>query len=122
MSQIMNATANALRHFSGRSFVYPPLCIPPPPRRVPRGDIAVVVNADTPVADLSLSEVRKVCSRAAVLEFEASCRLLIRAPAARERDVVLRVIYQMSERSSNSIGWQRFFERGRGAAQDCLLE
>ncbi len=36
-------------------------------------DVAVVVNSDTPIADLSLSE------------------------AARERDVVLRVIYQMSE-------------------------
>jgi hypothetical protein len=61
-------------------------------------DIAVVVNQDTPVTDLSLAEVRKVLlgerqywgSRLPVV-------LLIRAPVARERDVVLRVIYQMSE-------------------------
>jgi len=46
-------------------------------------NLAVVVNKDTPVTDLSLDEVRKI--------------LLIRAPMARERDITLRVIYQMDE-------------------------
>jgi len=61
-------------------------------------DIAVVVNADTPVADLSLSEVRKVLlGERQYWNSKLPVVLLIRAPAARERDVVLRVIYQMSE-------------------------
>src|SRR5579859_2309065 len=61
-------------------------------------DIAVVVNPDTPVSDLSLADVRKVLL--GERQYWYSKRpvvLLIRAPVARERDVVLRVIYQMSE-------------------------
>src|SRR5438105_11088579 len=61
-------------------------------------DVAVVVNSDTPVADLSLSEVRKVLlGERQYWNSKLPVVLLIRAPAARERDVVLRVIYQMSE-------------------------
>jgi len=62
------------------------------------GDIAVVVNPDTPVNDLSLSEVRKVLlGERQYWNSKLPVTLLIRAPVARERDVVLRVIYQMSE-------------------------
>src|SRR5258707_12382303 len=61
-------------------------------------DIAVVVHPETPVTDLTLSEVRQVLlgdwqywnSKLPVVR-------LIRAPLARERDVGLRVIYQMTE-------------------------
>ena len=61
-------------------------------------DVAVVVNSDTPVADLSLSEVRKVLlGERQYWNSKLPVVLLIRAPVARERDVVLRVIYQMSE-------------------------
>ena len=61
-------------------------------------DVAVVVNSDTPVADLSLSEVRKVMlGERQYWSSKLPVVLLIRAPAARERDVVLRVLYQMSE-------------------------
>jgi hypothetical protein len=61
-------------------------------------DIAVLVNADTPVTDLSLSEVRKVLlGERQYWNSKLPVVLLIRAPVARERDVVLRVIYQMSE-------------------------
>jgi len=61
-------------------------------------DIAVVVNADTPVNDLSLAEVRKVfLGDRQYWNAKLPVVLLIRAPVARERDVVLRVIYQMSE-------------------------
>ena len=62
------------------------------------GDIAVIVNSDTPVSDLSLSEVRKVLlGERQYWNSKLPVTLLIRAPVARERDVVLRVIYQMSE-------------------------
>ena len=61
-------------------------------------DIAVVVRPETPVENLSLAEIRKLLL--GDRQFWTSnlrVTLLIRAPAARERDVVLRTIYQMSE-------------------------
>jgi ABC-type phosphate transport system substrate-binding protein len=62
------------------------------------GDLAVVVNSDTPVTDLSLAEVRRVfLGQRQYWSPKLPVVLLIRAPVARERDVVLRVIYQMSE-------------------------
>jgi ABC-type phosphate transport system substrate-binding protein len=62
------------------------------------GDIAVVVHPDTPVSDLTLSDVRKVLlGERQYWSAKLPVVLLIRAPVARERDVVLRVIYQMSE-------------------------
>jgi ABC-type phosphate transport system substrate-binding protein len=61
-------------------------------------DIAVVVHPDTPVSDLSLAEVRKVLlGERQYWNSKLPVVLLIRAPVARERDVVLRVIYQMTE-------------------------
>ena len=61
-------------------------------------DIAVVVHPDTPISDLSLAEVRKVfLGERQYWNSKLPVVLLIRAPVARERDVVLRVIYQMSE-------------------------
>lgn len=61
-------------------------------------DIAVVVNEDTPVTELSLAEVRKVfLGERQYWSAKLPVVLLIRAPVARERDVVLRVIYQMTE-------------------------
>ena len=61
-------------------------------------DIAVVVNDETPVTDLSLAEVRRVfLGDRQYWNAKLPVVLLIRAPVARERDVVLRVIYQMTE-------------------------
>jgi ABC-type phosphate transport system substrate-binding protein len=61
-------------------------------------DIAVVVNPDTPISDLTLSDVRKVfLGERQYWSSKLPVALLIRAPVARERDVVLRVIYQMTE-------------------------
>lgn len=61
-------------------------------------DIAVVVNPQTPISDLSLVEVRRVLlGDRQYWGAKLPVVLLIRAPVARERDVVLRVIYQMSE-------------------------
>jgi hypothetical protein len=61
-------------------------------------DIAVVVHPDTPVDDLSLAEVRKVLlGERQYWNSKLPVVLLIRAPVARERDVVLRIIYQMTE-------------------------
>jgi hypothetical protein len=61
-------------------------------------DIAIVVRPDVPVDNLSFSELRKLLL--GDRQFWASnfrVTLLMRAPGARERDVVLKTIYQMSE-------------------------
>jgi hypothetical protein len=61
-------------------------------------DIAVVVHPDTPVNSLTLAEVRKVfLGERQYWNASLPVVLLIRAPVARERNVVLRTIYQMSE-------------------------
>ena len=61
-------------------------------------DIAVVVHPGTPLEDLSLAEVRRVLlGERQYWSAKLPVVLLIRAPVARERDVVLRVIYKMSE-------------------------
>lgn len=78
------------------------LFLAPSPRSVGQtarsSDVAVVVHPDTPVDDLSLAEVRKVLlGERQYWNSKLPVVLLIRAPVARERDVVLRVIYQMSE-------------------------
>ena len=80
----------------------PCLLFAPSPRSAAQtarsSDVAVVVHPDTPVDDLSLAEVRKVLlGERQYWNSKLPVVLLIRAPVARERDVVLRVIYQMSE-------------------------
>src|ERR1700687_2031587 len=61
-------------------------------------DIAVVVHPDAPVSNLSLADVRKVfLGDRQYWSTNIPVVLLIRAPVARERDVVLKIIYQMSE-------------------------
>jgi len=62
------------------------------------GDIAVVVNPDVPVDNLTLGELRRLLL--GDREFwpsSARVTLLIRAPVARERDVVLKNVCQMTE-------------------------
>jgi len=61
-------------------------------------DVAVVVHPDTPVSNLTLVEVRKVfLGDRQYWSTNVPVVLLIRAPVARERNVVLKIIYQMSE-------------------------
>jgi ABC-type phosphate transport system substrate-binding protein len=73
-------------------------------------DIAIVVNPDTPVGELSLSEVRKVMlGERQYWSSRIPIVLLIRAPVARERDVVLKVIYQMTETEYNQFWVAKIF-------------
>jgi hypothetical protein len=61
-------------------------------------DIAVIVNAEVPVDNLSLAELRRILL--GDREFwpsGARVTLLIRAPIARERDAAVRDVCQMSE-------------------------
>lgn len=63
-----------------------------------RNDIAVIVHPDIPVDDLSLDEIRNLLlGERQYWRPGLRVTLLIRAPVARERDVVLKQIYRMSE-------------------------
>jgi len=75
------------------------LVVSQPVAQAPQGsDIAVVVHPDTPISNLSLEEVRKVfMGERQYWSTKLPVVLLVRAPVARERDLVLNVIYQMSE-------------------------
>lgn len=60
--------------------------------------VAVVVNPDTPVSDLSLEEVRKIfLGDRQYWTAKLPVVLLIRAPGSRERDIALQLVYQMDE-------------------------
>jgi ABC-type phosphate transport system substrate-binding protein len=66
--------------------------------RTAGGDIAIVVRQDVPVDNLPFGELRKILL--GDRQFWSSnlrVTLLVRAPGAREREVVLKTIYQMSE-------------------------
>ena len=62
------------------------------------GDLAIVVNPGTPVSQLTFAELRQVfLGERQYWNPATAVVLLIRAPAAAERDAVLNVIYQMRE-------------------------
>ena len=61
-------------------------------------DLAVVVHPDVPEQELSLSEVRRILlGDRQYWTSQLRVTLLIRAPVTRERDVVLKTIYRMTE-------------------------
>jgi hypothetical protein len=62
------------------------------------GDLAIVVRPDVPVENLSFGDLRKLfLGDRQFWNSDLRVTLLIRAPVARERDIVLKTIYQMSE-------------------------
>jgi ABC-type phosphate transport system substrate-binding protein len=62
------------------------------------GDIAVIVHPSVPVTNMSFSEMRQVLlGDRQYWGSSLKVTLLVRAPAARERDVLLKTVYQMSE-------------------------
>ena len=71
------------------------LASPPP---APEGDIAIVVRPDVPVDNLTFAELRRLMlGDRRFWTSNLTVTLLVRAPIARERDVVLKMIYRMSE-------------------------
>jgi hypothetical protein len=62
------------------------------------GDVAVVVNSTVPVGEISFTELRRVFLGERLF-WSSSLRisLLMHAPVARERDVLLKTVYEMSE-------------------------
>lgn len=68
------------------------------PGKVAGGDIAVVVRPDTPVNDLTLPQTRKLfLGERQYWSSNLGVTLLVHAPGSRERDVLLKVVYRMSE-------------------------
>ncbi|HEY1339307.1 MAG TPA: hypothetical protein VGF59_17460 [Bryobacteraceae bacterium] len=68
---------------------------PPPPEAT---DLAIVVRPDVPVDNLTFAELRRVMlGDRQFWSSNLKVTLLVRAPGAREREVVLKTIYQMSE-------------------------
>ena len=64
----------------------------------PGPDIAIVVGPDVPVTNLSFPELRRLMlGEKQYWSSSLRVTLLVRAPGSREREVVLRSIYQMSE-------------------------
>lgn len=68
------------------------------PRRAARTPVAILVNPATTVNNLSLDELRSIMlGNRQFWPNKEPVVLLVRAPVAPERNVVLHVIYQMSE-------------------------
>jgi ABC-type phosphate transport system substrate-binding protein len=64
----------------------------------PKQAIAIVVNAQSPITDLSFAELRKIFMGDQQFWADRSkITLLVRAPTARERAIVLDKIYKMDE-------------------------
>ncbi len=62
------------------------------------GDVAVVVRSDVPVDNLSFTEVRKLLMGDRQFWTPGlRVTLLMRAPAAREREVILKTVYRMTD-------------------------
>src|SRR5918911_911203 len=73
------------------------LCAPGA-RSEPATDVAVVVHPRVKTDNLSLAELRKIMlGRQQYWSNGLRITLLVRAPQAREREVVLKRIYQMTE-------------------------
>ncbi len=71
---------------------------PPAPQTSRHSDIVILVHPDTPVDNLSLGDVRRVfLGERQYWSAKLPVELYLRAPTSHERDVVLRVIYQMTE-------------------------
>ena len=61
-------------------------------------DIAIVVRPDVPVDNLTFADLRRILlGDRQYWSSKLKVTLLVRAPGARERDLVLKEVYQMSE-------------------------
>ncbi|HLY63038.1 MAG TPA: hypothetical protein VKV95_20005 [Terriglobia bacterium] len=87
------------RRLSGLLFLIPLLLPFLPVQGAPaNAAVAIVVNPQTPVDNLTLADVRKVfMGDRQFWPSNMRITLLVRAPVAHERDVLLHKIYQMSE-------------------------
>jgi ABC-type phosphate transport system substrate-binding protein len=89
---------NLTIHFSRRALLSAAVCLTASRCLAAGGDIAIVVRPDVPIDNLSFSELRRMLlGDRQFWSSNVRVTLLVRAPGAREREVVLKTIYQMSE-------------------------
>ncbi|HTU34851.1 MAG TPA: substrate-binding domain-containing protein [Candidatus Acidoferrum sp.] len=70
----------------------------PADQRDTGSDVAIVVNENAPVSNLDMGELRKIfLGDRQYWTPDLPVIVIVRGPGSHERDVVLRVIYQMSE-------------------------
>jgi len=70
----------------------------PPAADSAGGDVAIVVNSSVPVGEISFTELRRVfLGERQFWSSSLRISLLLHTPAARERDVLLKTVYEMSE-------------------------
>jgi len=85
-------------------------------------DIAVVANSAVPIDNLSFAELRKiVLGDRQFWSSNLRVTLLIRAPGARERDVVLRSVLQMSEAQFRQYWIGKVFRAESAAAPKAVV-
>jgi hypothetical protein len=79
----------------------------------PVEDVAIVVRPDVPADNLTFAEVRKLFMGERQF-WNSSLRvtLLVRAPVARERDVILNKVYQMTEAQFRQYWISKVFRAG----------
>ena len=82
----------------GAGTIFALAALPPATEDSKAGNVAVVVRMELPVDNLSFGEVRQLLLGDRQF-WTAGVRvtLLMRAPAAREREVILKTVYRMSE-------------------------
>ena len=74
------------------------LLAPPAADSASTSDVAVVVNPTVPVGEISFTELRRVfLGERQFWSSSLRISLLLHAPVARERDVLLKTVYEMSE-------------------------
>ncbi len=62
------------------------------------GDLAVIVSAKNPVADITMPELRRIFTEERLdLDGKHAALLMVPPPGTHERDIMLRAIYNMSE-------------------------
>ena len=63
-----------------------------------QADVAVIVNSNNPVNNLTLSELRQIyLGERQYWKASSPVVLLMRSPGSKEREVILRVVFQMTE-------------------------
>jgi ABC-type phosphate transport system substrate-binding protein len=90
----------AVKNLYSRRLILAALVVPAvsPARAADDNAIAIVVRPDVPVDNLSFAELRRLMlGDRQYWSSNLKVTLLVRAPGAHERDVVLKTIYQMSE-------------------------
>ena len=92
------------------AFLVAGLAVAIAPRVHGQGALAVIVNKNNPIENMTLDELRKYCLQERKhWDDNKRVTIVLREPGQAERDAVLQLIYQMSESDFNRYFLQREF-------------